>query len=59
MDKAFMGSSLIGTISIAVKPQSFSNNFLLVLVERLLLRCTEILAKEESRATRIWHSDFL
>ena len=58
MDKAFTVSPLIGTIAIALKPLSFSNNFLLVLVERLPQGFPEILAKEESRATQIGHSDF-
>ena len=58
MDKAFLVSSLMGAASIAVEPLSFSKNFLLVLVERLPQRFPEILAKEESRATQIRHSDF-
>ena len=49
---------LMGATSIAVEPLSFSKNFLLVLVERLPQRFPEILAKEESRATQIRHSDF-
>ena len=57
MDKAFMVSSLMGATSIA-EPLSFSKNFLLVLVERLPQGFPEILAKEESRATQIGHSDF-
>ena len=35
MDKAFMVSPLIGATANAAKPLSFSNNFLLELVERL------------------------
>ena len=58
MDKALMVSPLIGAIAIAAKPFNFSNNFLLVLVERLPQRCPEILAKEESRANQIRRSDF-
>ena len=58
MDKAFMVSSLMGATSIAVESLSFSKNFLLVLVERLPQGFPEILAKEESRATQIGHSDF-
>ena len=57
MDKAFMVSSLMGATSIA-ESLSFSKNFLLVLVERLPQGFPEILAKEESRATQIGHSDF-
>ena len=58
MDKAFMVSPLMGASSIAVVSLSFSKNFLLVLVERLPQGFPEILAKEESRATQIGHSDF-
>ena len=58
MDKAFMVSSLMGATSIVVESLSFSKNFLLVLVERLPQGFPEILAKEESRATQIGHSDF-
>ena len=59
MDKAFMVSLLMGATSIAVESLSFSKkNFLLVLVERLPQGFPEILAKEESRATQIGHSDF-
>ncbi len=58
MDKAFMVSPLMGATSIAVESLSFSKNFLLVLVERLPQGFPEILAKEESRATQIGHSDF-
>ena len=56
MDKAFMVSSLMGATSIA-ESLSFSKNFLLMLVERLLQGFPEILAKEESRATQIGHSN--
>ena len=58
MDKAFMVSSLMGATSIAVESLSFSKNFLLVLVERPPQGFPEILAKEESMATQIGHSDF-
>lgn len=58
MDKAFMVSPLMGATSIVVESLSFSKNFLLVLVERLPQGFPEILAKEESRATQIGHSDF-
>ena len=58
MDKAFMVSPLISAVATAVKPLSFSKNFLLVLVERLPQGFPEILAKEESRATQIGHSGF-
>ena len=58
MDKAFMVSPLMGATSIAVESLSFTKNFLIVLVERLPKGFPEILAKEESRATQIGHSDF-
>ena len=58
MDKAFMVSPLMGATSIAVESLSFTKNFLIVLVERLPQGFPEILAKEESRATQIGHSDF-
>ena len=58
MDKAFMVSPIMGATSIAVESLIFSKNFLLVLVERLPQGFSEILAKEESRATQIGHSDF-
>ena len=58
MDKAFMVFSLIGAVAIAVKSLNFSNDLPLVLVERLPQKCPEILAKEESRANQIRHSDF-
>ena len=58
MDKAFMVSPIMSATSIAVESLGFSKNFLLVLVEQLPQGFPQILAKEESRATQIGHSDF-
>ena len=56
--KTFIVFSLIGAVAIAVKSLNFSNDLPLVLVERPPQKCLEILAKEESRANLIRHSDF-
>ena len=58
MDKTFIVFSLIGAVAIAVKSLNFSNDLPLVLVERPPQKRLEILAKEESRANLIRHSDF-